>query len=156
MSPNTCPDCEKPMRMRAYRHAENVGGLHVVDGTTQQLQCDACGAVDLPLEALHSFELRAACTAFHDGKERVTGPALKYARKAIGLTQKQLATLLDCGHETVSRYETSSKALPTEIRLAVLSLITMAERGTSAEQLLHEAGQPAPSTLEVVELHRTG
>lgn len=156
MSQNTCTDCKAPMRMRAYRHVEIVGGLRVVDETTSQSQCDACGAVDLSFEALHGFELRAACTAFHDGRERVTGPALKYARKAIGLSQKQLATLLGRSHETVSRYETSPDSLPVEIRLAMLSLITMAERGASAEQLLHDAEQPAPSTLEVTGLRRTG
>lgn len=38
-------------------------------------------------------------------KDRAKGTQIKDARKAKGLTQKQLAELLGCSHTTVSKYE---------------------------------------------------
>jgi YgiT-type zinc finger domain-containing protein len=146
---HTCPNCGTMMERRVYKHVEHVGGLKVIDQTGMACVCPKCGEVHMPLDMLHGYELRAARTALHDGKERVTGSALRYARKAVGLTQKQLGALLGYDHATISRIEGADEPVQNVLRLSMLSIVDAALAGATPEDMLRSAGEPARSSLEV-------
>ena len=68
----------------------------------------------------------------HELRE-VDPTALKFARKALGLTQAELAKKLGLTQETISRHETGTMPAPAEYRFALAGLLAHEEqvfRGT--------------------------
>jgi transcriptional regulator with XRE-family HTH domain len=51
---------------------------------------------------------------------------VRYSRRALGKTQAELAELLDCAPETVSRWETGAVPIPSAMRLALVALLDTA------------------------------
>lgn len=67
--------------------------------------------------------LRGPCFR-HD--EPMTPEEFHAARKALGLTQRELATLLGRTYQMISRYENGHSPIPEVVRLA---LTWLADRG---------------------------
>jgi DNA-binding transcriptional regulator YiaG len=152
-----CHVCGGAMQLRGYKRVEHVGRLKVQDGTALQPTCVACGVVDLPLDALHMYEVRAARTVLCDAKSRVCGAELRSIRKTLGLTQKELAKLLDYDHATISRTEASESPVARATQLALLSLLDLVEHGVEPEELMSLAdggGPPSGDSPIEVRPHR--
>jgi DNA-binding transcriptional regulator YiaG len=84
--------------------------------------CVNCGAFTVPASVLEKVELQAAVVAFADAL-RVTGGMLRFARKALGLTQTELAARLSVSMESVSRWEREERPMEPWVPLAVLGLV---------------------------------
>lgn len=106
----------------AYTHETQVGRFRVIDAGLAAPRALRDGTRASSADELARLELRAASTVLHD-VERVTGEELRFARKALGLRQLDLAALLDVRHETVSRWETGAEEFPRQSQLAVLALL---------------------------------
>jgi DNA-binding transcriptional regulator YiaG len=81
----------------------------------------------LSSEQLEQLELRAAITVLVS-VELVSGAELKFARKAMGLKQTDLAEHLGVTAETVSRWENGAEAFKRTVQLAVLRLLEEFQR----------------------------
>lgn len=151
-----CPSCGKPMELLGYKHVQHVGDVKVIDGTSFAWQCRACDEVDLSLDDLAGYEQRATALVLRDG-HRVNGAVIKSARKALGLKQTEVAALLGCEPETVSRWETGARKMPRAEQLALVALIEGVERGAIdlRKELDATSEEKAPAALEVKAPRRT-
>ncbi|MGE0329015.1 MAG: helix-turn-helix transcriptional regulator, partial [Polyangiaceae bacterium] len=86
-----------------------------------------CGEYLLTTQALDGYAKRAARTVLVD-VPRVDGSVLKFARKALRLTQVELASLLDVASETVSRWENNRDPVVRSTQLAVAELLDLTLR----------------------------
>ena len=68
------------------------------------------------------YERRAAVVVLSEVAE-VGGAEIRFARKALGLTQARLAALLEVAPETVSRWETGAETMSRVSRLALLAVV---------------------------------
>lgn len=117
-----CYACGGDLDLRPHVHEEDVGGVVVRDGSTMLPTCTRCGEVLIPGRDLSMYELRAAALVLREGR-RVNGEVLRYARKALGLRQADLAKLLGLGSEWISRWETGSTAATRSNQLAIVALL---------------------------------
>ena len=85
-------------------------------------------------ESLEKAELRAVVGAFHDAPT-VTGAMLRFARKALGMTQVALAERVGASPESLSRWEREERPMEPWVALAVLGLA-------------HEKLNPPPKDVE--------
>ena len=134
-----CPNCDNEMQCKAYTHETKVGRRVVTDGSSMAQQCEKCGTIDLDWNTLAGFERRAARIVLLEAKE-VGGPELRFARKALGLRQSDLAAALGCNVQMISRYENDNQ-IEMWLRLAVAALIDRVERGESLEGLGNTSGK---------------
>jgi len=107
--------------------------------------CEQCGAYVLTQEQLEESERRAALAVLSD----VTAPSgkvLRFARKAVGLRQADLARALDTNPETVSRWEALDH-IDRTISLAVAHLLTLYTESPEQFDLLTQA-DPEPARPE--------
>jgi DNA-binding transcriptional regulator YiaG len=123
-----CPYCEGRLvrRVPEPKHVEMVGSMAVTDGTARVLQCTECGKYDLSATQLIGYERRAAAIALREGtQQKITGAVVRYARKALGLRQADLAILLNVASETVSRWESAEEgpAIDRSTQLAIVALL---------------------------------
>jgi DNA-binding transcriptional regulator YiaG len=106
----------------------------------------------LSLAVLAGYERRAAALVLRDGKH-VNGTVIRYARKALGLRQTELAALLQCTSETLSRWENGAQQMKRAEQLALVALIEGVERdGVDIKKQLtnkREDGHSAVGELEV-------
>jgi DNA-binding transcriptional regulator YiaG len=105
-----------------YKHTEQVGKVKVTDGTALKPYCEKCGGPNLTLDELAGYERRAAALVLRDGRH-VDGAVLKYARKALGLKQTNLAAILQCQPETLSRWETGALVMRRAEQLELVALL---------------------------------
>ena len=103
------------------------------------VQCERCGAADLDLDQMAHFERRAAHLVLVEAKS-VGGPELRFARKALGLRQEDLARALECNPQQVSRWE-HSESIDMRLRLAVAALLEHVEQGKSLDGLARDEGE---------------
>jgi DNA-binding transcriptional regulator YiaG len=109
------------------------------------MTCRECGSVSLSQDELAAYERRTArlvLTTAHN----VGGEALKFARKALGLRQREMADLLETSEQQVSRWE-HQEEVDRRLRLAVAALLDVAERDQGG---LADLGANESRTLEVV------
>ena len=130
-----CPYCggTRTRRVPLPNHVENVGSITVTDGTARVLQCETCGKYDLPAAQAIGYGRRAAALALREGPQaKIDGAVVRYARKALGLRQADLASLLDVAPETVSRWEKSQDlpAIERATQLAIVALLDGVIHGT--------------------------
>jgi DNA-binding transcriptional regulator YiaG len=120
-----CPNCNARMNPRGYTHVTRIGALTVKDGTGMAPTCDACGEASLSTEQLAGYERRAAKVVLTEGG-KVSGDVLKFARKALGMRQTDLAKILGTNDPQVSRWEKLPE-LAMDLRLAVARLLDIVE-----------------------------
>jgi len=113
--------------MQSYTHTTKVGRWTVQDGGTVPARTMTDGTPLLSSEQLGKLEVRAAITVLAD-VTLVSGAELKFARKAMGLRQADLAEHLGVNAETISRWETGSEAFKRPVQLAVLRLLEEFQR----------------------------
>ena len=116
----TCGKCGGDGRMRPIpryqARKELMGGMHVeLIDVVQTLVCDKCGTVlrtDIP-----DMPGLIAAVSVGRAKERIklTGQEIRFLRKAVGLTAKELARDLDVSEETVSRWENGHLAIGNSV-----------------------------------------
>ena len=109
-----------PIEIRVGRHV-------VVSQAVPHERCPSCGYYELDAKTGEMLELRAAQVVMHEVKE-VDPAALKFARKALGLNQTDLAKKLGLSQETISRYETGVLPAGTEYRYALAGLLSYEEQ----------------------------
>jgi DNA-binding transcriptional regulator YiaG len=121
-----------------YDHLTRVGRFTVIDvGDATETLSD--GSSGITSEELARLERRAAITVLSEVHE-VEGAELKFARKALGLSQPELALLLGVTTETVCRWETGKEPFKRQTQLAVLRLVEDVER--NGESTLAKAPKP--------------
>lgn len=122
-------------------HLTRVGRYTVID-TANSIEALSDGSPALTYEELGRLERRAAITVLAVSAT-VEGPELKFSRKALGLSQAELAEKLGVATETVCRWETGKEAFKRQTQLAVLCLLEEVER--------HGEGAIAKSTAAAQE-----
>lgn len=132
MNPTKCPDCGGKLARRGYLHVTKIAGFTVTDGTGHVLCCGQCGAPLLSSSELAGYERRAAQQILATAEKPVSGAVLKFARKALGLKQKELAAVLDSNEPQISRWENEDE-IDRRLRLAVAGLLALAEGGVGVE-----------------------
>jgi len=116
----TC-DCGGKLVRRRYEHVQDVAGARVRDGSGLVRVCENCGEPTLTMDEMSRYERTAAAIVLREGK--VTGARLKFARKALGMTQADLGDAIGCRSETISRWEHEQAEIPRAERLAIVALL---------------------------------
>ena len=116
-----CEDCGEPLSLKTYVKRTRVGRYKVDDGSQIVPVC-AKGHAEIDLEQLTEYERRASVVVLSEAAE-IGGDEIRFARKALGLTQARLANLLDVAPETVSRWETGVETMSRVSRLALLAVV---------------------------------
>lgn len=116
-------ECGGELKRRQHEHVQDVAGVKVTDSRGLVRVCDTCGEAMLTMEELSRYERAAAAIVFRDAPARVTGGVVKFARKALGMTQAELGAAIDCRGETVSRWEHGHDAIPRAPQLAIVALL---------------------------------
>jgi DNA-binding transcriptional regulator YiaG len=122
-----CPNCDSRMVRRAHEHKTRIGAVTVKDASKTAMTSTACGTVSLAQVELAGYERRAAALVLA-AAERVGGDVVKFARKSLGLLQKDFAALLDSSEQQVSQWEHEPE-VDRLLRFAVLGLLRLAETG---------------------------
>lgn len=118
-----CYECNsEEFERRSVELATRVGEHTVIDRSVRRPVCASCGAYTSPSKVLEGVELRAAIVAFKDAP-KVTGGMLRFARKALSMTQLQLAERLGATAESVSRWERGEREMEQWISPAVIGLL---------------------------------
>src|SRR5581483_1065324 len=117
--------------------------------------CAACGEGYIPGPALEAFE-NAVTRALVDAGAS-DGAALRWLRKAAGLSAAALGTLLDVRAETISRWENDATPAPRAAVYALGTLAVAALHGqTSPLARLRALAEPTPPPTEPVALPLAG
>lgn len=118
-----CHECNgESFERRAVELTSRVGKHKVVDSSVRRPVCTNCGTYTVPADALEAVELRAAVVAFTEAP-RVTGEMLRFARKALDMTQGELAARIGTTVESVSRWEREERPMEPWVPLTVLALL---------------------------------
>jgi DNA-binding XRE family transcriptional regulator len=99
----------------------HVGEHKVRDQSNRRPVCNDCGAFTVPSKTLERVELNAALIVFEEAA--LTGETLRFARKALGMTQSELAERLGTAAESISRWERGERAMEAWVPLSVTGLI---------------------------------
>jgi DNA-binding transcriptional regulator YiaG len=108
--------------VRGHKQVDKVGRYTVENGRGACPVCEKCGEVVLSLDQLARYQRNAAALVLREAKN-IDGAVIKYARKALGLTQTRLAGLLGIASETLSRWETDAAEMPRTTQLALVAVL---------------------------------
>jgi len=130
----TCGNCGRETRTQPISRyqvkKELVGGMHVeVFDAVQELVCDKCGVLRTDVPNLPG--LMAAVAVMRSNSERkLCGQEIRFLRKAMDNTAKELAAHLDTTEETISRWENDKLVIsnPFERMLRVRACRELGER----------------------------
>lgn len=118
-----CHNCNgEEFTTRTVELVTKIGKHKVTDESVRRPVCDQCGEYTIPAKTLEKVELRAATVALSDA-EQVTGAMIRFARKALGMTQVEFANALDTSGESVSRWEREERPMEKWVPLAVKGLL---------------------------------
>ena len=132
-----CHNCNNEQHtIQTVKLKTKIGAHVIVDHSVQLPVCDECGDYVIPANVLEAVELRAALIALKELP--VNGPVLRFTRKALGLTQKQLAETLGAAPESISRWERGEREMEKWVHNAMLGLV-------------HERLDPPPKGIELRE-----
>jgi DNA-binding XRE family transcriptional regulator len=113
---NTCPKCHGDVQVRPVvwyeLRKELVGGIDVkVVDAVSEVVCSKCNFVlrtDIPnLPGL----IASIAVARSKSVAKLNGPEIRFLRKTLGISAKDLAAALDVAEETVSRWENGHLAI---------------------------------------------
>lgn len=124
------------------QHTLTVGRFEVV-GDYEAVHIEYDNSWGMRSEDLGRLELQAAIAVFSQAGS-INGDELRFARKAMGLRQPDLAALLDVTTETVSRWETGAENIRRQTQLAVLLFVEHTLRNGSPAPLAPSNDQGAP------------
>jgi putative zinc finger/helix-turn-helix YgiT family protein len=148
-APKTCVLCEKgKLATGLVKMKRSVAG-HVFVTRVSALKCDACGEAQIQGSELERFDLLVARDLL---ASKPDAEAFKFARKALGLTGKDLAALLDVTPESISRWETGKHAVDRRGWTLVGLMVDNRLAGSSATMdALRRAAKPTklPDRVEV-------
>lgn len=122
-----CSECNTEMVLGTHPIEVRVGRYVVECRSIPHERCPNCGYYELEARAAEQLELSAAQVVLHEVQEVDPG-AIRFARKALGLTQTELAKKLGLTQETVSRHETGALPAPNEYRYALAGLLAREEQ----------------------------
>jgi len=134
-----CPNCGGKMTRRGYQHVTKIAGFTVTDGSGHVLRCEACEQPLISSAEAAGYERRAAMQILMTAEKPVPGAVLKYARKALGLRQKEMAELLATNEPQISRWENEPE-IDRRLRLAVAGLLAMAQSGVGVDEVAATPG----------------
>ena len=118
-----CHECNgDKFERRNVELTTRVGEHTVIDRSVARPVCTECGEFTVSAETLEKVELRAALVAFTQAPG-VTGAMLRFARKALDMTQAELAERIGTTFESVSRWEREERQMEPWVPLAVLGLV---------------------------------
>jgi DNA-binding transcriptional regulator YiaG len=146
----TCSTCGGSTTHRGYVHVEKVGKYKVKDATSFAMQCtkEDCGEVELTLNELAGYQRRAAALVLREAPE-VDGAVVKYARRALGMKQVDLAARIGCASETLSRWETGVAPIPRAEQLAIVAILDGVELAGGLDGYLEQDHARTSKTFEV-------
>lgn len=121
-----CSECNTEMVFGTHPIETRVGRHVVVSQLIPHERCPNCGYYELDAKAGEILELRSAQLVMHEIQD-LDPSALKFARKALGLNQTELAKKLGLTQETISRHETGSLPADAEYRYALAGLLAYEE-----------------------------
>jgi len=142
---HACVECGAPLGNGPHVKRTRVGRYRVEDDS-QALPVCPNGHAELSTEDLAGYERRAAVVVLSEAAD-IGGAEIRFARKALGLTQASLAALLDVAPETISRWETGSEAMSRVSRLALLAVVA------GPEGLVRLGKNDLARTAEVLHVH---
>lgn len=144
-----CRECDATLILRGYTNVERVGKVTVTDGSIVRPTCPNGHVPGFTLHEAVTFERRAVLTVLYDGRH-VDGAVMKYARKALGVKQADLAAYLDIAPETVSRWENDREPTQRATQLAVAALIDHAlQQGLIALPPPSEQSRESPDGMHL-------
>lgn len=111
----------------AREHKTKVGRYTVTDGGIPSQKTLTDGTPYLMADQASELEIRAAITVLRE-VELVSGAELKFARKALGLRQTELAEQLGVTSETVSRWENDAESFKRTVQLAICDLLATVQQ----------------------------
>jgi transcriptional regulator with XRE-family HTH domain len=154
----TCGKCGSEARLqpisRYQLKKETVGGMHVeVFEAVQILSCEKCGVLrtDIPnLPGLMSAVAVMRCNL----EQKLNGREIRFLRKAMDNTAKELASHLDTTEETVSRWENDKQPIsnPFERMLRVRVCRELGDRtgiDWNDDHILYQLKIPSVSTKPI-------
>lgn len=109
-------------------------GRYEVTGEFEAVPINEEGELGMPSTEWQRLELEAAIQVLSQ-PELINGDELRFARKAMGLTQPTLGSLLDVSVGTLSRWENGSEPIQRQTQLAVLLFIEHTLRTGSPKPL---------------------
>jgi DNA-binding transcriptional regulator YiaG len=129
----TCVKCGGNLKSAVYVHEVTVGGHKVSNGGQMAPKCVSCGEQYISAKALGRLELVAAQLVLFERRDRVNGAVVRYARKAMGLRQTDLARMLGVRAETISEWETKTDSVSVATALALHDLVSRSLSGAPLE-----------------------
>jgi putative zinc finger/helix-turn-helix YgiT family protein len=125
-----------------------VGDVEVRFAAVPVLRCEACGETYYDGPTMERVELHAAAELARAG---VRSPeALRFMRKTIGMSGKDLAKLLGTTPETVSRWENGKAPIDRYAMVVVGALVEDALAGRQTTRELLEAGNKPSDRRRIV------
>ncbi|MGD9125350.1 MAG: YgiT-type zinc finger protein [Desulfarculaceae bacterium] len=137
-----CPSCGKEMKhYRADYQAREVGLDNVVVQDAEQWACK-CGeqVVELPHGRLRSEVGRALL----EKRSPLTGPEIRFLRKAMALKGVELARLMGVNEATLYRWESGDKPI-SAVSDRLLRLLYAARKDIKAKRLSERFAEIGPA-----------
>lgn len=135
-----CHECGgEKFEKRTVDVLTRVGEHAVLDRSVRRPVCTKCGEYTIPAETLETLELRAAVCAFEKA-DKVTGGMLRFARKALDMTQGEFAERIGTSPESVSRWEREERPMEPWVALAVTGLVRERQSPLPADLEFKQAG----------------
>jgi DNA-binding transcriptional regulator YiaG len=125
MKKRTCKECGAvgSYERKAHELMVQVGRRLVSTRLVPFDRCSKCGYDEIPADAYAMVEMRAALAVLLEPRAEVGGSEFRFARKAMGLRQIDLAEALDVAPETISRWETEAATPAHHYRSALVGLL---------------------------------
>lgn len=118
-----CLDCDEEMVQRSKRKT-----LHGFSSEIETHVCLRCGEEVISASNLNAYEIHAAIDALQSWC-LIDRTALKFGRKALGLTTAEMGELTGCAAFEIIRWEFGRLPAPRFYVLAVYALLRLAADG---------------------------
>lgn len=105
----TCPTCGKELAPSSAEIRHVVNGEPQLVAGIAHLACVGCGEVLVPLQGANALQQRAVA-AYREAHGLLDSQQIRELREKLGMTQAQLAQVLQLGQNTLSRWESGRAA----------------------------------------------